>query len=321
MRHAYLTLLLPLALLFGCKGTTKIGASCHADGDCNVAGQKCVASICTHACAGQFGDQGCPIGFNCTAATPGAGLTCNKVPFSVDDGGVPLLFDKSCSTDSTVCDSTGDPNPTPSCRKAEDPTMPGKPIPGADAHAYCTGVCATDGDCPFNMYCGADYDGAMKCLERQQCADCQYDDNCPANFACATTPKDMKKYCLPRCNAQYDCPGAAQSINYLTCDLNVGVCIPKYGSCVGGGEICDPCRVKADCAKTSTSCITNDLTGESMCSKRCSDDTTCAGPNGATCDDTDIPSASNPSGMSIGICTGDKMHMFPGVFSCWGIGG
>lgn len=326
MRPTYLILLIPFAFSLGCKGTTKIGAGCHTDGDCNVKGQKCVANVCTHTCDGQFGATGCPIGFNCTVVDPKVGLTCNKVPFSVSDGGVPLLFGQSCATDSTVCDNTGDPNPMPSCRKGEDPNKPGSPIADADPHAYCTGSCSTDADCPFTMSCQTDYDGMMKCLERDQCSDCTYDDNCPDNFACVQAPKDMKKYCMPRCNAQSDCPGAAQSIAYLSCDQVAdstgtvgGVCMHKYGSCVGTGEICDPCRVKADCAKSGSSCITNIQTGESMCSKRCSADATCAGPNGATCDDTDLPSQQNPQGMSLGICTGDKMHMYPGDFTCWGI--
>ena len=52
---------------------TAIGTPCLADKDCNVKGQRCVAQpsgtkICTHACAGQTGAQGCPIGYDCSAA-------------------------------------------------------------------------------------------------------------------------------------------------------------------------------------------------------------------------------------------------------------
>ena len=168
-----------LLSVVGCTRATAIGTPCLADKDCNVKGQRCVAGpsdgtkICTHPCSGQTGDQGCPIGYDCTAADPASPtvLTCNKEPFAFDaTTGAPLLFGKDCSLQAgttqaewdAACAGSGDPAPAPTCRHAQDPdTRIPTPIRN-DAHAYCTGGCTKDGDCPVDMRCGVDYDGATK---------------------------------------------------------------------------------------------------------------------------------------------------------------
>src|SRR5262249_51056613 len=156
--------------------------------------------------------------------------------------------------------------------------------------AYCTGSCMTDNDCPFTMYCGDDWDGSKKCLKRTQCSPCTYNENCgnTNKYACVPTKDGSSKYCTPKCNNQLDCPGVAQGIVYLSCDVttdadgNTGhFCLHKYGACVGTGEVCDPCRTKADCAKSGTVCAKNDLTGEQMCTRQCTTDDQCASPNGS----------------------------------------
>ena len=310
---------------------TKIGFACKKDGDCNVAGQTCVLSICTHGCAGQFGAQGCPIGYNCTSGgSATAPLTCNKIPFAVDPmTGDAVLFGVSCVAGDATCMGTSDTNGAPQCRKGENPIMPGTAL-APDPGAYCTGSCTSDADCPYFMFCNTDFDMVQKCMFRKQCGPCTYNDNCnkgdatSSSYACVATTDGKDHYCTHTCAVQNDCPGAAQSISYLACrggndaQGNAGsFCIHKRGMCVGTGEICDPCRTKADCAKSGTSCISNDQTGEQMCSKACANDAACAGPNNATCDDTNIPSAANPSGNSIGICTGDdSAHNNPGLFTC-----
>ena len=78
--------------LVGCTRATVIGTPCITDKNCNVKGQRCVAGpnggaqICTHACTGQTGADGCPIGYDCTAADPSSPtvLTCNKESFAFD---------------------------------------------------------------------------------------------------------------------------------------------------------------------------------------------------------------------------------------------
>ena len=124
--------------LAGCTRATVIGTPCVTDKDCNVKGQRCVAGpnggaqICTHACTGQTGDQGCPIGYDCSPADPTSPsvLTCNKEAFAFDaTAGAPLLFGKDCSLQGgttqgewdTACAASGDPAPAPTCRHARDP--------------------------------------------------------------------------------------------------------------------------------------------------------------------------------------------------------
>src|SRR5579859_6175562 len=87
------------------KATTIIGAKCGSDGDCNVAGQKCVAGlvggmatgpkICTHSCTGEYGPTGCPMGFDCRSAD-GMAFYCLKATYTVDGSGTPVLYSKGC---------------------------------------------------------------------------------------------------------------------------------------------------------------------------------------------------------------------------------
>ena len=118
-------------------------------------------------------------------------------------------------------------------------------------------------------------------------------------------------------------------------------CLHWYGSCVGKGNVCDPCRSDSDCSN-GTTCIDNayglysyPVTGERMCSKPCcmkfnSDastgafscadadpDAACGGPHMATCDTTS-PTTATTQGVSQFICTGDTTHKHPGVFACGG---
>lgn len=333
------------ALGCGNAATTKIGAACKSDGDCNVKGQKCVAGlaggmpsgpkICTHTCTGEFGDGGCPIGFDCTLSNMALGLTCNKAPYSVDAMGVPVLFGKTCSSDGD-CAGTGDPNPAAVCRKALDPTSAFKPLSGKplvplvqDPAAYCTGSCAADSDCPIGFGCLADFDNPTgdaakkKCLKRSVCDPCTLNDHCPSDFpVCVPTKDGMSHYCTKSCNDDKDCPGGAASFtggfaNYMTCALGADVannaakyCFHWFGACVGAGAVCDPCRIEADC-KGGTHCLTNTNSFERMCTKQCGSDAACAGPNGATCDNSSTT-------MSSTVCTGDKTKpkANPGVISC-----
>jgi hypothetical protein len=323
-----LTYFVLIAALAACDSPTKIGTACSADKDCNLEGQTCAGGICTHTCQGQFGDQGCPIGFNCTAAAGRTDLTCNKTPFSVDTtSGQPTLLGKSCAVDHTACDNSGVEGAA--CRFIESPTVKGMPFMD-DPHAFCSAPCDSDTQCPFFMYCAKDWDGNQKCLQRDACAPCTYNDNCNADgsgrFACVAATKGEGKYCTPKCNYDTDCPGSAVADanfvkNYLTCQEGTDAngnggrfCYHRFGACVGEGNICDPCRNDADCAASTSRCITNELSLERFCTKKCyqaGGDTACAGPNNATCDDTQV------GGASLGICTGDTTKMFPGTFSCY----
>ncbi|MGZ3440534.1 MAG: hypothetical protein ACXVDD_13520 [Polyangia bacterium] len=330
-----------LAFFVGaCTRATAIGTPCLADKDCNVKGQRCVAGvnggakICTHACSGQTGEQGCPIGYDCTAsdATAPTVLTCNKEPYAFDaTSGAPLLFGKDCSLQGgttqgewdAACAATGDPAPSPTCHHAADPdsrATPKAPLRN-DAHAYCTGGCNSDADCPVDMRCGADYDGNTKCLRRAFCDPCVMNDNCTGdNDACVPTSDGSSRYCTKSCASPYDCGGVQG--HFLSCAATTDslgtsamFCLHKFGACVGTGQVCDPCRVEGDCAN-GTHCVGNLATGERMCTKSCVMDSECASNKPTGCDYGPPPvNAGDP--IYTDLCTGDPNHYNPGVLTCF----
>jgi len=324
--------------LVGCTRATVIGTPCITDKDCNVKGQRCVAGpnggaqICTHVCTGQTGEQGCPIGYDCSPADPASPsvLTCNKEAYAFDSAtGNPLLFGKDCSLQGgttqaewdVACANSGDPAPSPTCRHARDPDqrLP-SPIRN-DAHAYCTGGCTRDSDCPVDMFCGADYDGITKCLKRQFCDPCWMNDNCTGeNDACVPTADGADHYCTKSCGSGYDCGGVqGRFLNCSTTNDSLGnssmFCLHKFGACVGTGQICDPCRVDGDCGN-STKCVSNLATGERMCTKACTMDAECASDKPTGCDFGPPPSkAGDP--IYTDVCTGDPNHYNPGILTCF----
>jgi hypothetical protein len=320
-----------------------IGQSCGGNGDCGDKHPLCVAGlnggkkICTHVCAS---NADCPIGYDCSISDTAAGRTCNKTLYATDPmTGDPVLFGKSCAPgDDSLCQGTGDPNTSPTCRKATNPSEVKAVALDNDPNAYCTGSCTNDNDCPLPMKCATDYDGVMKCLKRDVCDDCQFDENCGYSAgvfksdytACVPTADGSSHYCSKSCASNHDCPGASKGSHWMVCNQTTDAdgiagnfCQHWYGACVGKGEICDPCRSDADCTAAGTKCIDNPyglysypMTGERMCNKQCNSDSACAGPNNDTCDDTDPATQDNPFGTSTFTCTADPMHIFPGVFSC-----
>ena len=327
-------------LIGGCTRATVIGTPCIVDKDCNVAGQRCVAgvnggpTICTHGCTGQSGDNGCPIGYDCSAVDPTnpADLTCNKETYAFDaTTGAPLLFGKDCSLQGgttqaewdTACANTGDPAPNPTCHHAPDPdsrTNPPSPIRN-DAHAYCTGGCTRDSDCPVDMSCAGDVDGVSRCLRREFCDPCWMNDNCTGeNDACVPTADGSSRYCTKSCGSAYDCGGAQGT--FLSCaattdslGTNATFCLHKYGACVGTGQICDPCRAQSDCAN-GTRCYSNLATGERMCTKSCTMDSQCASDKPTGCDFGPDP-VNETDPRYTDVCTGDASHFNPGVLTCF----
>ncbi len=310
----------------GC-GPIDIGTHCSGGGACGgkeslcVAGLNSTPKICTHKCAN---NAECPFGYDCAVSDATQGKTCNKTLYLTDKvSGDPLLFGKSCApgdaTAAAICMGTGDPNPSPSCRVGNDPNQP-SPVPlASDPAANCTGSCTNDNDCPLPMKCAADFDGITKCLKRNVCDVCVYDENCgeaggvfKSDFtACVPTTDKSSSYCSKPCANDGDCPGASKKSTWMLCtatadtDGNSGMfCTDWYGACVGMGNICDPCRSDSDCTAPGTKCIDNaygdysyPFTGEHSCDKICCNkfemlpggypgkcldadpDANCAGPN------------------------------------------
>lgn len=306
---------------------TKIGTACKTTADCNVTGQVCApgleggASICTHTCATQSGDTGCPVGFDCYPADATIGMTCNKARYEVAPTGAPLLIGVDCSKDDTVCGSLGSTNAALSCRKLENTTTK-MPNPN-DPAAYCTGVCSTDADCPLQFECLTDYDKAKKCLRRALCSECVVNDNCPAdNPICIPTKDGTSHYCSKTCGKAGDCGGVQNTA--FVCDFtsdstgsDVAACIHRFGACVGQGNVCDPCRSDADCSHAGNACYQNIASGEAFCIKGCKADADCspATLTNIKCDNTDLyDPKTNPGGMSGEICNADAT---PGAITCW----
>jgi hypothetical protein len=320
-------------LFAGCKNVV-IGDSCSSNGDCGGKHPNCVAGlnntgkICTQVC---LSNLDCPIAYDCTISDEKLGRTCNKSLFAVDPKtGDPLLFGKSCITDDSPCQNTGDKNPMPTCRKGNQPSE-AKPVPlASDPAGYCTGACTNDNDCPLPMRCAADYDGVTKCLKRNVCDECKFDENCGydsgvfrSDFTkCVPTTDNSARYCSKGCLSDGDCPGAAKHSKWMVCkdstssDGTAGqFCLDWYGACVGKGNVCDPCRTQADCG-AGLKCMDNPYglfsypwSGERMCNKTCMTDTDCGGPNKSSCDSTD-PNTSTFK------CTDDASHTHPGIFAC-----
>lgn len=318
MRLAYRGVIGVVALLvMGCGSATKIGTPCKADGDCNVVGQRCApglnggAKVCTKPCTANSGASGCPVGYDCGVTDPAIGTTCNKVAYAVDAQGAPVLYGKSCVLDAGVCNNTGDPNSAPTCRKNKDPKAnPPAPLE-ADPDAFCTGSCNSDDDCPSAFRCGTDWDMVKKCLRRSMCDGCVINENCPSQFPICVKGSDGKGYCSKGCNGDMDCPGAAAMFLWSICDNAQDVtgavlkaCLPRAGGCVKNGELCDPCRTNDDCKMGST-CVFNDATFERFCSKRCTSDAGCGGPNNTKCD---------VNGYK--ICTA-MPDFYSGALTCW----
>ena len=331
---------LAIALLsvVGCTRATAIGTPCLADKDCNVKGQRCVAgpsggtrSARTRAPA-RPATRAAPSATTAPPPIPRSPtvLTCNKEPFAFDaTTGAPLLFGKDCSLQAgttqaewdAACAGSGDPAAAPTCRHAQDPdTRIPTPIRN-DAHAYCTGGCSKDGDCPVDMRCGADYDGVTKCLKRQFCDPCWMNDNCTGeNDACVPTSDGSDHYCTKSCGSGYDCGGVqGHFLNCSTTSDSLGnssmFCLHKFGACVGSGQICDPCRANADCGN-GTHCVSNLATGERMCTKACTMDAECASDKPAGCDFGPPPmKAGDP--IYTDVCTGDPNHYNPGILTCF----
>lgn len=86
------------------------------------------------------------------------------------------------------------------------------------------------------MYCGADYDGATKCLRRGFCDPCWMNDNCTGgNDACVPTADGSARHCTKSCGSPYDCGGAQGS--FLSCAATTdslgasGIfCLHKFGA-------------------------------------------------------------------------------------------
>ncbi|HVY47401.1 MAG TPA: hypothetical protein VHB21_16045, partial [Minicystis sp.] len=240
----------------------------------------------------------CPNGDSCDYAQCNGGA-CTKDEAAC--AGVENCALGLCPDGKTTCT-------VPGCPKDQCVPMACITKGAADANAYCSlEDCHADADCPSSFYCGVTHDphdicnpkdpshekgnnsfcgttmdaciapgdftqdghtyfeGSIcllrhTCLERQQCDPCDVDGQC-ANLpdaSCVQVGQD--KRCVVACGSDSDCQPDYK------CDG--GHCLPRYGSCVGKGNFCDPCKNDEDCGGKGTekACI-----GASRNQKACFD--------------------------------------------------
>jgi hypothetical protein len=284
------------------------------------------------------------LGFDCTISDAKVGRTCNKTLYATDaKTGDPVLFGVPCQTDDSPCQGTADKNPMPQCRKGNKPSETTAVTLNSDPNGYCTGSCTNDNDCPLAMKCAADFDGVTKCLKRNVCDECQFDENCgspsgvfQSDFTkCVPTKDGTSRYCTKECLSDGDCPGAVKKSKWMLCQDSTSsdgtestYCLHWYGACVGQGNVCDPCRAQSDCG-TGLKCVDNPFgffsypwSGERMCNKVCctkfnrladgmtagscadtNPDANCKGPNTGITCDYTSPNVDTPSGPAPGAST------------------
>ncbi len=202
------------------------GAACVGDIECS--GMLCRGGRCTTVCSSQ---NDCPVAWTCALAHAGdPAPTCFPSTYEMVPGG----FGTDCSLVSQNPKIPG----TECVPTAANPCAFGFTCHSTvkcDVNAYCTKGCATDADCPPDMFCGVtaagpcmtddDCYGDLKCLavsggsakicqapltclKRAYCSDCVVDDQCPANHVCATDPSGGR-FCGKLCGSDNDCPQPA----------------------------------------------------------------------------------------------------------------
>ncbi len=291
MRLSYLIIMLGA---LGCSGAaTKIGSTCKADGDCNgvvtlpdgtTAKESCVAGlvggmptgpkICTHVCTSDFGNTGCPIGYDCTVSDPNLGLTCNKAPYTVDPStGAPVLFGKSCAADSD-CANTGDPNPMPSCRHNLDPTTVFSIFgPQCNTNMDCQNILETLTAVCSNGQCFKS-SGDPCVVNNVMCPQTPVRQTCRAGTCSPPLkplPQDPAAYCTGSCAADSDCPigfNCIADFDNPTNDKSQYKCVKR--------TVCDACTINDNCPSDFPNCVTGS-NGVHYCSKGCNNDNDCPG--------------------------------------------
>ncbi|APR85189.1 Secreted trypsin-like serine protease [Minicystis rosea] len=315
-----------------CQSTGKgtIGIKCPFGIECKRTyicpdGQACDPKAATNPCAAA----------DCKVAAPGA--------YACPDG-------KACDPDCTGSDCA--------CAADQCKELTCRTSGVGDTDAFCTMKdCHDDGECPGGFYCakirdpheicgtdkgnsdfcgtttepcvdpaqnattGATYtEGTFcavrnECRPRKQCAPCETDLDCSLNAGqhCTTMPKDGTKSCTRDCTTDADCEGSFTCTN--------GACIPRFGTCVGGGNYCEPCRNDLDC--TGNNACVSYGGSERMCidvsaSQACTSDNDCpTGPDGRhmLCGDEDLGLATNDPRYH--KCVIPPLNEGAGRVSCW----
>lgn len=303
-----------------CEGKCE-DSKCLANNTCidNRCQLKCTdASECNtdQACTPAKNDAGADVNV-CQASTKAARST---------DIGIACPYGDECNGSYTCPDGTvcGDGVANATCSGAECKPLHCLSVGIGDGNAYCTQFdCTSDTDCSTGMYCG------VTRLDQKICGTNKgTDDPCldPADFNTdgATFSEGplglLRKVCRVRtgcvaCTTTEDCSGVpgqdcvqfgSESVCAKSCgtakdceDDNActgGYCLPKFGSCKGTGQFCEPCVSDLDCAAAGPTFACLGTTGDQVACLdvsfpiTCTDSTVCpvspSGKKGMCMDDS-----------------------------------
>jgi len=289
---------IPSVFLAGCRseacsdGTTTGGVALIDTGTASCKeGNACIADKsgaveCRLTCASQNGAaDGCPVNYYCTTGSTGAQY-CQKTTYPIEEG--PGTWGASCIAKKGVSGEDCNTAAGFGCY-AESPSAAG----------ICTLYnCAADSDCKGGFFCATvnknpsadskarSFGETQKvCIPRDYCAPCEHDIDCPiidgASQVCARDGAG-KRFCTTECTGDKGCKDQATCrprADQGEADKEGNVCVPRFGTCKGKGDLCDPCRSDADCA-TGAIC-TGEAFGnyntEKFCTRKVADCADCKG--------------------------------------------
>lgn len=254
-----------------------IGMYCPFGNECDdkftcPSGESCGASVCGGGeCVGDpslcpADDPECNLG---TCATDG---TVCFVPTCTPDQCRPLIClsagvgdadavctNHDCQADTDCgpgfyCGVTRDPHQICGTDKGEEEPCVDPANFGANGHTYQEG--------PASLL-------RNTCLPRPQCAPCESDLDCSAIIGWDATdgsvsPLGEPMRCIPIGGANHcaqTCTQAGDCDPDYACATDIGLCVPKFGSCTGSGGFCEPCLNDLHCSDASGSSICLELSG------------------------------------------------------------
>ncbi|MGM0595730.1 MAG: hypothetical protein ACQES9_01700 [Myxococcota bacterium] len=170
-----------------------------------------------------------------------------------------------------------------------------------DPYAYCSNQCETDKDCIPSMKCG-EFEGVSYCIKRTHCVECDMDSQCgyQTDKCIGPNPEIATgfNYCSRVCDPDRDgtCPVDNACLEAFYCadsgawvpdctwcsgdscepgDVPVYQCFHTFGSCVGDGEFCTPCRNNDDCTVENGTCVIDESAINSYCTMPCDANNSC----------------------------------------------
>jgi hypothetical protein len=162
-----------------------------------------------------------------------------------------------------------------------------------DPDPICTMECDSYQDCSIYHVCDYKYgiETPLKvCMAAKYCSECEEDSQCLLSGMECIHDVNGVGFCSNKCApGLMSCEGGSGCMK----DEERGewYCKPHYGSCVGDGKQCAPCKVEEDCPNDKSVCFSSFYTKERFCTNQCGAAGDCA--KGTTCFDI---------GEELGIC-------------------